>query len=57
MTTIRTVAQADAQPDGTTVGDGWGHQLTRRNGAWVREIWVDSAELLADGPVDTEDPE
>ncbi|MFD3594380.1 hypothetical protein ACFWU5_16775 [Nocardia sp. NPDC058640] len=54
---IRTVAQADASPQGSVADDGWGHQYIRRGDAWVREIWIESAELLADGPVETEDPE
>lgn len=54
---VRTVTQADASPEGAVADDGWGHEFTRRDDGWFREIWIDSTELLADGPVYIQEPE
>ncbi|WP_109527189.1 MULTISPECIES: hypothetical protein [Nocardia] len=57
MTRIESVEQAEATPDGVRAHDGWGEIVTRRGDGWVREIWVSSEELLADGPVEIAEDE
>ncbi|TDP27620.1 hypothetical protein [Nocardia ignorata] len=52
---VRTIDQTDAVPKGSIADDRWGHEFIRHEDGWVREIWIDSAELLADGPVYIED--
>lgn len=58
MTTLKTVEEADAQPEGVKVADGWGEEWERRADGWVHEVWCSSEELIGESsPVTVLDDE